>query len=268
MYAHKLLPINFSQRPLLTNNIWHFHNYASWKQKFWNALIDIIPLNTLKDFDHEFLSLEENLENHNINIDNFLNILIDKTGYTYILAAHATKTSSISSFYINGLQPQNHKNIEDEFKLIFLNNPDFPEITPAMINNAIDSAQKNIPLRKKRLYFDLNENFINTSDSEFLIYESEYLSILSIYLANNKHDFYKQYLKSLPNSKATCFICKIKILNISCFADIYYKACYLVIDEYINKEPQSNYFSGYAAIWTQSQIPPKNILGHYHPDTT
>lgn len=260
----KIIPENPYLREPVLSNVWDFYNYESWINNFWETFQNILPKYSLDQLNESDIPFKDFLEEIFIQPEDFYNLLSKKLPYSNIRLAHATKTDDVNNFYSIGLIPLNHKNMENLFRKIFLNNDFFPEVTPIKIQQAIYEARRNLSVRENRIYFSIYENAINYNSCDFLTYGSEYLSVLTTYLSNCKHDKYKNYLKTIPNTQAVIFICDIQLPLINNYFEIYDLACNMAISRFLRNETLSQNERNFA-VWSKFLIPPSQIIGHYYP---
>lgn len=261
----KTIHENYHLRTEPPIDVWDFFHYSSWKTNFWFILKNTLP-SWLITHSENNLDFIEFIETAGLDSDNFFIILQQNLPYKFIRVAHATRTSSIDQFYNLGLLPLNTSNAEIRLKNIFLDNPEFPEITFEKIMCAVTLAKNDLPLRENRAYFTLSESTINGKDCDFLKSGSEFLNVLALYLSNSKSTIYQEYLKTIPNEKATIFICDVEINSITNPFEILKIACNMIINEYLNHQKYPDYFCEESAIWTSKATPPLRIIGHYHPE--
>ncbi|MCF8038033.1 MAG: hypothetical protein K9K79_01840 [Desulfohalobiaceae bacterium] len=91
---------------------------------------------------------------------------------------HCCRPADIQSYYDSGLLVLDSSKANDDFRAAFIGNPEFPEITAAHVEAAIEEMAGSYR-RNGFIYFGLDDRYLIDNCGNYLIYGSEYVQSLA-----------------------------------------------------------------------------------------
>lgn len=243
-----------SSDPLLRanvpQNVWQYSNPNTWV----DFLRDIMQKDCPEDLSYYLGTLVDYSDDYCKKVKR---LFCQK--YQYISAFHATKISSIDSFYTQGLIPLDIEQQNQRFIDIFQNYTGLNQPTLEQLNSSIDRCKEHLPYRENRIYLQIREQELLEKSAGYLLYGSEYLHILANEIKPSSCS-YQKYLKNY--GLATIFNIHVPIEQITNFDSFLFNLIAMVEDDQTDEDYPND-----LSIHTTYHIKPKQIFGHYHPDT-
>ncbi len=193
--------------------------------------------------------------------DNFANNFPLK--FPFVRMYHCCRPADISSYYSKGITVLDFDEANERFRKLFNRNPSFPKVTEFHIEQAISfmSAQY---LRRGTIYFGLDDRFLTTYCSHYLISGSEYIQGLAAFLSRELNCNAKAEL--IKTGKPTIFevdmpIKEIRHEDIRALADDIFPAWAFVIAHDKSETGKVDF-----SIEINHVLKPEFIIGHFHPN--
>jgi hypothetical protein len=178
-----------------------------------------------------------------------------KKEYTHIRGYHACRPIDFDSYYKNGLRILNLVDLKPIAVNIFCSH--FPDLTPKDITEGFEYV--NGETRQGFLYFAIDKRELLTYSGHYLIYGSEFLHGVAVYL-RGKHGYnYSSILKNM--GIPTIFECNIPIeyLNQSTIDDLD-----SILQKYVNSNLKTSPRIDFSLIISKP-INSDLIVNHSHP---
>lgn len=176
---------------------------------------------------------------------------------------HCCRPIDTESYYSKGIRVLDSNETNRRFRDLFLNNPSFPEITEFHIEQAISSMADSY-MRHGYVYFAIDDRFLITYCSHYLVYGSEYIQAMAAFLERELKCGAKSELKKVGRPtvfKADMPVGKIRNAEMRELAEDIFPAWAFAI-AHDRKETGKVDFS----IEIEQGLQPELIVGHYHPD--
>jgi hypothetical protein len=175
--------------------------------------------------------------------------------YRFIRAAHATNSENLQSIYQYGLLPLAPKARLEALRKLY------PEVTDCDFNRAVNKIE--IETRRGYIYFEADEHALIEESTHYLLYGSEY----DFCIIRNLPDGERLAKRLRLRSKPSLLICDIPFERIS------YETLLEFAGEAVAKVIEDILCSGLfwpndgrgAGLCISQRLPPKHIVGHYHP---
>lgn len=270
-YLDKAISKNYCDRSKASGGIWNWQEYNTWNDIIWNLISDVVDDSVQQAFldsppeyvvgdDLEWLDdIIFTVKGLNIDSKGLLTDRIKKH-YKCFRAAHCTRTSNISSYYVKGIQPLDVAVFNARAREVFLSG-EFPELNAKKLEGAIQAVGSNC--RENRVYLDGNERLLIKKCAHYLLYGSEYLLAISIQM--NGDGYYHKALKrcGIP----TVFICDIPLglIGESTIKQYAGTALASIFQELLDGDNYQALTWRGAGICLFETLPPESIVGHYHP---
>ena len=183
--------------------------------------------------------------------------------YRAFRASHGTRTANVDSFYCQGLR----KLRSDEFDRLareLLLTQEFSYASEKSLVAAIEEIDAKGPgCREGYLYFCADEQELIENAGHYLIYGSEYLYCLAIRVVGAWHA--QKLLTSI--GKPTMIVCDLPYGYLSPDQQSEFAGMCLEVmfSELLGRN--DNFGHG-TAVMLSRDVPPKYIVGHYHPQET
>ena len=196
---------------------------------------------------------------------------IDKTfidtfrrDFDFVRMFHCCHPSDVQSYYSNGIRVLKASDANKQFISHFLENDKFPEITLSHIGEAIERMGKEggTDVREKVVHFALDDRFIIEHASHYLIYGSEYISVLAGEVGKRtKYDLKVDLRRS---GMPTVFIVDIPIGKFTNLDDLASRGSLIwaLCIAQRKKEPTQIDFT----LTSFEALRPEYIVDHYHPE--
>jgi hypothetical protein len=277
-YEGRELPEALGEREPIPNDVFCFPAVASWRDRLWELLSDLITDEVKEAF-------KRNPPEYVVSDDlTWLNDIVrDVTGvvvemkeltadrlaseYRAFRAGHASRTNNLAQFYESGLRYLRAQDVEAKARELFLSG-DFHWATEEKLQAAINDldARNSSGGREGRLYFCADERSLVTPAGmagHYLVYGSEYLYCLGTRLVGKTEAH--RILKSV--GRPTMFVCDIPIRlmrewTVREFAGLIleFLFCELIGDTSHALSPGAG-----SALSLTVDLPGQYIIGHYHP---
>lgn len=186
-----------------------------------------------------------------------------RNAFDHVRMFHCCRPINTKSYYEHGIKILNPQESDEHFRSLFLENPEFPEITAAHIEDAIN-AMKDSTDREGRVCFGLDDRFLIEYCGHYLIYGSEYLQCL---VAHTRREF-----ECLDKGALTRFgIPTVMAIDvpITCFSDselsgLGEEALYTWAYRLVHGEGEIRMIDFTLSI--DHGLPPMHVKEHYHPE--
>lgn len=268
-----------SARPKLADDVFCYPQPETWRTRIWEMLADYIT----DDVKAEFVrNPPEYVVSDDLGwLDDIIFAVTHRTcdikelmgerlgrEYRAFRAGHATRTSDLAPFYMQGLKCLRAEEIEDRARTIFLNGR-YECANEERLQRAINDieARKKSGGREGRLYFAAEESSLFTrigSSGHYLIYGSEYLYCLGMRVTSTWET--KRALKEI--GRPTMLVCDIPIALLSPYTLKEFGGMmleFLFCELVDGLEPCTLSPGSGSAFSLMIDLPPEHIVGHYHP---
>ena len=210
-----------------------------------------------RDDDEEICNLFAN----RLNKDDIINSVIRKLkeSITTVQAYHACRAKDVDSYYKNGLVPLN---LQDTRKLFF---EIFCKPSGTFSKEEAETAILAVPTETitNVTHVLLDDRFFVKRCGHYLIYGSEYLNCLSVYLpggGEHTRDVLKKF------GKATVFTCRVPFSWIKPSGLLSLAAHMVAEHAYSLAHNKTDVICLNFTITVPGEIPPEMLCSHYHPE--
>ena len=183
--------------------------------------------------------------------------------FDFVRMFHCCRPLRVEPYYVQGIRVLTPSEADKHFKDRFLNNPKLPDITESHIDAAINSMASSYT-RFGQVYFGLDDRFLIKHCGHYLIYGSEYVQSLASFVGRKLG----YGLESQLRQAGTPTVFEVNI-PVGLFATGQLEAlsddalpAWAYCMAHGKKQPGERDFS----ITVDQTLPPKNIVGHYHPE--
>ncbi len=208
-----------------------------------------------------FKKLYLEFDNYSVLKDDF--VINFPVRFASIRMYHCCRPIDTESYYSKGICVLDSNEANRKFKDLFLNNPSFPEIAESHIEQAISSIADSY-MRHGYVYFAIDDRFLITYCSHYLVYGSEYIQALAAFLERELKCGAKSELKKV--GRPTVFevdmpVGKISNVEMRDLAEDIFPAWAFAIAHNRNETGTADF-----SIEIEQGLQPELIVGHYHPD--
>jgi hypothetical protein len=177
--------------------------------------------------------------------------------YTHYRAYHACRPRSVKSFYENGFIGQNSNQLAKEFKDIF------SDVDQVVLQSIIENCARRGELERGEICFATSPKNLVERDGHYLIYGSEYIQAMTRELCEKKISS-EDYMLRLKNyGRPTLFEVNVPQENIQSSQRIRFSG--LLIAFWGKNILGVQDLIDYQCFSSHSDIPPENIMTHFHP---
>ena len=182
-----------------------------------------------------------------------------KDSITTVQAYHACRTKDVDSYYQNGLIPLNLRNIQKLFLEIFCK--------PGGVFSREEAETAILAVSTETIenvtHIMLDDRFFIERCGHYLIYGSEYLNCLSVYLpGGGEHT--RDVLKNL--GRATVFTCQVPFVWIKASGLLSLASRMIAEHAYCLAHNKADVIRLNLTITVSGKIPPEMICSHHHPE--
>lgn len=261
-------------------NVWHYENYASWKDVFWRLISDVVDEEVKASF------VSNPPEDDDFTIDDFswlttllsqcnrprtcvLTLLEERvrSHYQLIRCYHATRTDDIASYYRHGLLPLDPSATHERVRRILLTGQ-YPEITESIFANAVAHPDLIRYLEAKNLAGEIGISFvlnkyisIREGYNHYLKYGSEYAQALVCRLSPDRSQSNNYIRDYSSHTIPILFVCDVplNIVRSSLVSTLIRSGLYSIFKGLI--ENMDSYIPD-GGIVTDTGVPADSIVGH------
>jgi hypothetical protein len=277
-YENRELPEVIADRSPVPGDVFCYPDVASWRDRI-GALLGDILTEAVKDkfkrnppeyvVSDDLTWLNEivlAVEGRDVEMKSLTAERLAKE-YRAFRAGHATRTNDLAQFYEGGLRCLRAHEAEERARTLFVTS-DFPWVTEEKFEAAVAEVNARNPSggREGRLYFCADERSLITrlgGSGHYLVYGGEYLYCLGMRLVGTFDA--KKILKSV--GRPTMFVCDIPIslMRESTLKEFAGSILEFLFCELIGEQSHALGPSAGSALSLTVDLPPENIVGHYHP---
>lgn len=277
-YEDRELPEAVAGRPRVRDDVFCFPDVASWRDRIWALLGDIMTDAVKGEFKRnppEYVVSDDltwlneivfAVEGRDVEMKSLTALRLSQE-YRAFRASHATRTNELAPFYEGGLKCLRADEAEEKARALFMTS-DFPWVTEEKFEAAIADINARNPSggREGRLYFCANESSLITplgGSGHYLIYGGEYLYCLGMRLVGTLDA--KKVLKSV--GRPTMFVCDIpiKLMREYTLEEFAGSILEFLFCELVGEQSHALGPSAGSALSLMVNLPPEHIVGHYHP---
>lgn len=269
----RLKPINHVHdlRPPAPPDVWDYRAYSTWRDEVWKLIDDFVSPQVRKAFlasppeyvVSDDLSWLDNIvygvHGREVDSKTLLSRRL-KRRYRAIRAVHGTRTSTVESYYNQGLLPLAPQEFHNHAREIFLTG-EYPELSEAHLQAAIAAVGSD--LRERRIFFEANEEMQIAHAGHYMLYGSEYLVAIAAHLGDGRD--YRQVLKM--RGEPTLFVCDVPfdLIGHRTLMEFAGDALESVFQELLDgrnfvRDPWRG-----AGFCIHEALSAAHLVGHYHP---
>ncbi|HZV66609.1 MAG TPA: hypothetical protein VFG03_17040 [Telluria sp.] len=270
-YQCRLIEKEHTARPPAPWDVWDLRAYSTWRDEIWALIADFADASVRTEFLAsppgyvvcDDLSWLDNVVYavHGNEVDS-KTILSDRLRERYraLRAVHGTRTTSLCSFYQEGLNPLVPALVHDQAREIFLRG-EFSELTEASLQAAIAAVGSST--RAGLVYFECNEDMLIGLAGHYMLYGGEYLTSIAANLGERQ-----RYLRVLKASgRPVLFVCDVPLdfidgRTLQEFAGYALECIFQELLDGPDYLPDRWRGAGFSI---RETLAGSHLIGHYHP---